>query len=170
MKQLILALSIFALFSCNGSSDSDEKSGGVGDTVAACDATTVEEFFAAMAGDFDLIAVDTLALREPPVPTTDDTFTVDEVYTLTFGKDLTLSIDTDNGGDTLTFGDSADDVIDFSSDNARYVSMHKNDVAVLTRLDCVEEEPSFFVTVKHVPDGVDFWWRLDQETAEAAAE
>ena len=165
----ILAFSLIFLAACFDS-DSDDNNGGKavgpGDLSSVCQANTAEEFFAAMAGQFDLLAVDTFVEGNQPA-TTDDTFTDGESYTLSYKNDLSLTIQTNKEAVTFSYDDSADDFIDFS-DSTKYVMMHKDGVRSLTRVDCVEEPTSFFVTFHDYTDqnnfGNDFFWRLDQET------
>jgi len=164
MKKLILVLSIFALFSCNGSS-SGKKSGGVGDLAAACDATTKEEYFEAMAGDFDLIAIDTFTEEDPARETEDETFIHEAAYVASFSTDLSISVETENGEKKLTFGGNAEDKFD-PYDNVVYLSLFGEDFNLAARVSCEEDGEGvykIFVIYSDPAEVDDFFWRLKQE-------
>ncbi len=165
MKKLILALSIFALFSCSGSSSSKKTGGGEGSLEDACAATTVEEYFEAMAGSFELTAIDTFTEREPPEQTEDDTFVHEESYVVSFSKNQTLSVKTEKGEKKLTFGDNEEDKFDPYA-HVVYVSLFGEDFNLAARVSCEEEGEgiySLFVIFSDPAEVDEFFWRLRQE-------
>lgn len=170
MKQMILTLSVLVLFSCNGSSGGSSGNNSPGDLEAACNAKNVDEFFAAMSGSFEVTAIDTFTERDPAEETKDDTFVHEEVYTVSFSEDNSLSIPGEKGELSLTFGDDKDDLFD-PYDNVVYVRFIRNDLDLTTRVSCEEEgkgEYSFFIAFSDpVDDPADqaFFWRLDDDSA-----
>ncbi len=162
MKKLILIMSIFALFSCG--SDSKKGGGGKLDLSAACEATTAEEFFAALAGSVDLTAIDTFVENSNPA-TTDTTFTDGDKYKVTFSSDKKVTIATNGDDQTFEFGD--DDMFG-AYDHEINVGMDREHANLLIQLPCGEDagEPLFIAYSNPdnsfpTPVDGDFFWRLD---------
>jgi len=71
----------------------------------------------------------------------------EEVYSVSFSVDNSLSIPGENGEVSLTFGDDKDDLFD-PYDNVVYLRFIRNDLDLTTRVSCEEEgkgEYSFFI-------------------------
>lgn len=112
MKQIILFLSIFMIAAC-GSSDSDGDGGGGNkiDAKAACEATTAEEFFAALGGEFNIPAVDAFKEGGGHADSDTETFEDGEKYMVRLedDNDLDLTIDSKNGEQVFTYNEEEGD-------------------------------------------------------------
>jgi hypothetical protein len=156
MLKKVSAGLLLILAACGG----DSNGGGGGGGTDPCAATTIQEFYNALASK-TLTAVDTNIENGDPA-TADTTFTHGDEYSATFsGSDVTLTIETDSEEADLVFDEDTDmfDVADHETN----VLMVRDGNTILIQQNCTEDDDSFFISYySEMGAPVEFFWRLDE--------
>lgn len=169
LKKFMLALMVFTLGACSSSDDNGGGGGGGGGNV--CEAATEQDFFQALSGSESFAAVDTFVENGNPA-TADDTFVDGQTYSVSFdGASLSLTIPTENGDETFTFGDEEDDIYEVAEiDGEIYeinARMIRGNVRLLIQQPCDDSGDTLFISYSDEAGNQppfppsEFFWRLD---------